>query len=149
MNARFLLFTGEEEGLFGSTDYVNAHRGELEEVLAMFNFDMNNVVLSVCSSVTVTHEDNSSVGDLKRSLELLLEENPSWERYEVSFRYRDLSRVGSDCAPFSGAGVTSYSVWGCGSREYHTPQDDSSRVFPDSLAFTSSLMATFAVNHFR
>ncbi|MCD6110339.1 MAG: M28 family peptidase [Thermoplasmata archaeon] len=148
LNARFLLFTGEEEGLFGSTDYVSAHRGELEEVLAMFNFDMNNVVLSVCNRVTVSYEDNSSVGDLKRALKLILRETPSWGRYEVSFHYTDLSRVGSDCAPFSREGVSSYSVWGCGSREYHTPYDDSTRVFPDSLAFTSSLMATFAVNYY-
>jgi carboxypeptidase Q len=36
---RFVLFNGEEEGLLGSRAYVEAHRGELDHVIAAIIFD--------------------------------------------------------------------------------------------------------------
>ena len=36
---RFVLFSGEEQGEIGSHEYVKAHRGELDKVRAMINFD--------------------------------------------------------------------------------------------------------------
>jgi carboxypeptidase Q len=36
---RFVLFSGEEQGTIGSYEYVKAHRGELDKIRAMINFD--------------------------------------------------------------------------------------------------------------
>jgi carboxypeptidase Q len=36
---RFVLFSGEEQGMIGSFEYVKAHRGELDKIRAMINFD--------------------------------------------------------------------------------------------------------------
>jgi carboxypeptidase Q len=36
---RFALFSGEEQGMFGSWQYVIAHRGELDKIRAMIAFD--------------------------------------------------------------------------------------------------------------
>ena len=37
---RFVLFNGEEQGLFGSQGYVQAHRGELDSIVAVMIHDM-------------------------------------------------------------------------------------------------------------
>lgn len=37
---RFVLFMGEEQGLYGSKAYVKAHAGELKNILFMMNLDM-------------------------------------------------------------------------------------------------------------
>ena len=37
---RFVLFSGEEQGLFGSQGYVQAHRGELGSIVAVMIHDM-------------------------------------------------------------------------------------------------------------
>ena len=39
---RFVLFSGEEEGLVGSHEYVKAHRAELDKIRAMITFDNGN-----------------------------------------------------------------------------------------------------------
>lgn len=36
---RFVLFTGEEQGMYGSAGYVKSHAGELDRHVAMINFD--------------------------------------------------------------------------------------------------------------
>lgn len=36
---RFILFSGEEEGLYGSRSYVASHRAELDNIVALVNFD--------------------------------------------------------------------------------------------------------------
>jgi carboxypeptidase Q len=36
---RFVLFSGEEQGMVGSFEYVKAHRAELDKIRAMINFD--------------------------------------------------------------------------------------------------------------
>jgi len=36
---RFALFTGEEQGMYGSAGYVKSHAGELDRHVAMINFD--------------------------------------------------------------------------------------------------------------
>ncbi len=39
---RFILFSGEEEGLLGSRAYVSAHRAEMDNIVAMIAFDDGN-----------------------------------------------------------------------------------------------------------
>jgi hypothetical protein len=39
---RFILFSGEEEGLLGSRAYVTAHRSEMDNIVAMIAFDDGN-----------------------------------------------------------------------------------------------------------
>ncbi len=36
---RFVLFSGEEQGMFGSFEYVKAHRAELDKIRAMITYD--------------------------------------------------------------------------------------------------------------
>jgi carboxypeptidase Q len=39
---RFVLFTGEEQGMFGSAGYVKTHAKELDQHVAMVNFDVGS-----------------------------------------------------------------------------------------------------------
>jgi carboxypeptidase Q len=39
---RFILFSGEEQGLLGSRAYVTAHRAEMDNIVAMIAFDDGN-----------------------------------------------------------------------------------------------------------
>ena len=41
---RFVLFTGEEQGMLGSAAYARAHRGELDQMIAAMIFDYGNGV---------------------------------------------------------------------------------------------------------
>jgi hypothetical protein len=41
---RFVLFTGEEEGLFGSWEYVKRHEQELDRIVLMVNLDMTGLM---------------------------------------------------------------------------------------------------------
>lgn len=41
---RFVLFTGEEEGLVGSWEYVKKHESELDNIILMVNLDMTGLL---------------------------------------------------------------------------------------------------------
>jgi len=95
---RFVLFSGEELGLFGSYAYAQAHRSELADVRALVNAD----VLGMAMPVVLQTQASPELADYLRALPLkhidaVLNDDPK------------AFIMNSDHFPFSLAGVSS--VW--------------------------------------
>lgn len=142
---RFAAWSGEEEGLFGSIGYVDAHAQEVEEhCLAYLNLDMNNVDLERDTVQPVGVNSNKTLARLESLSRDLLREEPSLSKYEFSFYWSEMY-WGSDQAPFAYRNVTVASAWGSGSLEYHTYLDTLERVNPESQQLAGKVMGTYAL----
>ena len=73
---RFILFSGEEQGLFGSLDYVRAHHNELDNVVA-------EVVLD-SGSGAITSFSTGGRKDVDAALAPLLQPFAQWKAAEIT-----------------------------------------------------------------
>tara|TARA_B100000575_G_scaffold66637_1_gene51264 strand:+ start:5861 stop:7579 length:1719 start_codon:yes stop_codon:yes gene_type:complete len=152
----FCTWGGEEEGLWGSKEWVDKYRGMLSEGLRLhINMDMNHVDLERNSGLTI-------YGNSGKDVEILKGINSAFsERYpELSSKYNvnvnKLSSVSmpynSDHAPFVyeiddrpddgidyGKAVVCY---GSGSSEYHTYLDRMDRFNEESLAVSGIILGS-------
>lgn len=142
---RLLTFGGEEEGLFGSTFYFNAHRDEItEKTDYMFNFDMSNVDLERGNSLPIQFSDNASV-EIAREIadEVLKEER--FQKYDVNIKWSSLLSAGSDQRIFARNNISVSSTWGSGSQEYHTYLDTLDHLNPESQALAGKITGSYAL----
>ena len=143
----FCTWGGEEEGLWGSSEWVKKHRSTLRENLRLYvNLDMNHVDAQRNSGLTL---QGNSPGDVKRIEGLstaFAESYPNLaSKYDISVRLLDSEEMpyNSDHAPFVygldededgqkhyGKAVMCY---GSGSEEYHTYLDNMDRFNEESL----------------
>jgi Zn-dependent M28 family amino/carboxypeptidase len=63
---RFVLFSGEELGMFGSENYVSAHASELDRLLAVFNAD----VVGLAAPLMLTVQNSPELAGYLHSLPL-------------------------------------------------------------------------------
>lgn len=79
---RFLLFSGDEQGLVGSREYVNAHRAEMDKIRAMIAFD--------AGTGRVTGYSLGGRRDIEAGVRQVLKPLESWgadhDTYDASFR---------------------------------------------------------------
>ncbi|MBN1580651.1 MAG: Zn-dependent exopeptidase M28, partial [Anaerolineae bacterium] len=61
---RFVLFSGEELGMFGSENYVRVHAGELDHILTVFNAD----VVGLAAPLTLMVQNSPELGAYLHSL---------------------------------------------------------------------------------
>jgi hypothetical protein len=121
---RFLLFGGEEQGLFGSRGYVKAHAGELEKTSIALIHDGGGTFLSGLDTTYAMLDDFRKVFEPLTSAELAGEA----ERFPFRIRETDglMNSGDSDHAPFLEAGVPGF-FWnqsGAGyDRVHHTHFD--------------------------
>jgi carboxypeptidase Q len=73
---RFILFSGEEEGLFGSLAYVHAHRGELDDVVVEIVLDAGDGAITGFST--------GGRKDVDASLAPLLQPFAPWKAIEIT-----------------------------------------------------------------
>jgi len=134
---RFVLFSGEEEGLVGSKRYVEAHKDDLDKISAVLVHDTGTGKV-----LTIGLHDNyqdreivdkvlSPLGDLK-----LLE--PSMVR-----------TFGTDHASFDDAGVPGFFCIQDGAeytKTHHSQSDTFDKVWKDDLNQGAQVLAAWAYN---
>ncbi len=134
---RFVLFTGEEEGLVGSKKYVEAHKGELDQISGILVHDTGTGRV-----LTLGLHDNYQDREIVdqeitpiRELKLL---EPTMRR---SF--------GTDHTSFDDAGVPGFWAIQDGaeySKTHHSQSDTFDKVWKDDLNQGAQVLAAWAYN---
>jgi hypothetical protein len=143
---RLCTFGGEEEGLFGSIKYYEAHADEFKNNVVMYlNFDMNHAFIERDNRIPITPTCNNTVKHMNRIKDLLLEDTPDLQKYDISIYWNDLKTAGSDQWIFVNKGHKAAACWGSGSWEYHTCKDTVDYVTIDSLSVGGRIFGTYAL----
>ena len=141
----FCTWGGEEEGLWGSSEWVSKHREMLEDNLRLYiNLDMNHVDAERNSGVTLQGNSATDVKHIEGLVGEFAKLQPElYEKYSISVRELDSEEMpyNSDHAPFV-FGIHQESddfglammCYGSGSSEYHTYLDNMDRFNEESLA---------------
>ena len=144
----FCTWGGEEEGLFGSSEWVSKHQSRLHENLRLYvNLDMNHVDSERNDGVTLFGNSKTDVELISGVTKVFKRENPELANsYEIRINKlpNEDMPYNSDHAPFVygidpqeadgkdyGRAVVCY---GSGSAEYHTYLDGMDRFNEESLA---------------
>ena len=137
---RFILFTGEEQGLNGSRAYVAAHKGEMRKISGVLVHDTGTGKV-----LTIGLMHNYAAREtMDRALYALAREK-SIGLAEPSLR----SEGGSDHVPFDEAGVpASWCIQAVADyeKDHHSQTDTLDRVKWDDLAEGAQVLAVYAYN---
>jgi hypothetical protein len=138
---RFILYSGEEQGLFGSEGYVRDHAAELDKVSIVMTHDAGGTFLS---GLDATY---AMLDDMQRVCAPLvgLDARFPFQVHEVD----GLVNSGdSDHAPFIDAGVPSF-FWHQSEKDYdyvhHTQHDVFEEVDPAQLEHSAVVVAVAAI----
>jgi carboxypeptidase Q len=138
---RFILWSGEEQGLLGSKAWVEAHAAEMERISAVFNHDGGTNYLS---GLSVTPEMMPSFEAICAPLVDLSAQMP--------FELREVEALSgassSDQAPFVEAGVPGF-FWGQSGRSdydrhHHTQYDTFDAAIPSYQRHSAVVAALVA-----
>jgi hypothetical protein len=140
---RFILFTGEEQGLLGSTEYVKQHETELPKISACIVDDGGSNYESGASGYA------SWEPFFRPSFELMTKAYPNMPmKFSPSTNY-DASG-GSDQASFWAKGIPSVFMGKAGTQKYlhiwHTQYDRYEEAVPEYLKQVSTSMAVVSFN---
>jgi carboxypeptidase Q len=134
---RFVLFTGEEEGLVGSVKYAEAHKNDLEKISAVLVHDTGTGrVLKL--GLHDNYQDRELVDQVLAPLHELKLLEPSTAR---SF--------GTDHASFDDMGVPGFFCIQDGaeySQTHHSQSDTFDKVWKDDLNQGAQVLAAWAYN---
>ncbi len=151
-NIWFCTWGGEEEGLWGSSEWVKKHQEELEENLRTYiNLDMNHVDAERNGGVTLFGNNKQDVAHIKKIVKIFKKEYTEIsDKYLIEVRDIDSEDMpnNSDHAPFVfGIGEEKYGdalvCYGSGSSEYHTYLDTMDRFNEESLAISGIIYGSF------
>lgn len=140
---RFILWTGEEQGLFGSREYVKLHERELEKISAVLVDDGGTNYQGGYVGIATQKEM------FERAFAPL---NTAFPEMPVKFDVRDrMPRGGgSDHAPFNQVGVPGFFTTETGRSDYnyvhHTQHDKYEMAIPEYLVQSSVCHAVVAYN---
>ena len=143
----FCTWGGEEEGLWGSTEWVDKHQTMLAENLRLYiNLDMNHVDAERNSGVTLFGNNKADIDLIKDITNVFSSAYPELaDKYPISIHKHSSTAMpyNSDHAPFVynldddegedkeyGRAIVCY---GSGSTEYHTYLDTMDRFNEESL----------------
>ena len=143
----FCTWGGEEEGLWGSSEWVKKHQETLRENLRLYvNLDMNHVDAQRNSGLTLQGNSPGDVEHIEGLVSAFAKSYPDLtSKYEINVRYLDSEQMpyNSDHAPFvynldEGEGDNkqygkAVMCYGSGSEEYHTYLDSMDRFNEESL----------------
>ena len=133
---RFVLFSGEEQGLHGSRAYVEAHKGEMEKISAVLIHDSGTGRVE-----TISLNGNVQAHDAVWALLAPLREMIGLEDFKMR------SFGGSDHASFNRAGVPAFfcsqetSIY---RQTHHSQADTFEKVVRDDVVNGAQVMAVFA-----
>lgn len=139
---RFILWTGEEQGLFGSTHYANKHKDSLDKIVAVLNEDSGQNYQAAIAGLP------SMMPLLREAAAPLINAFP-----DMPFEVREvqrMSRSGSDHVPFIQRGVPAFFMVKGGDLSYrhvwHTQNDKHTEVPEQNLKQMATNMAVLAYN---
>ena len=140
---RFILFSGEEQGLLGSTEYVKQHEAELPKISACIVDDGGSNYESGASGFA------SWEPFFKPSFDAMTKAFPSMPmRFSPALKY-DASG-GSDQASFWAKGIPSVFMGKAGTQKYlhiwHTQYDRYEEAIPEYLKQVATSMAVVSFN---
>ena len=151
---KFCTWGGEEEGLFGSSAWVNAHQEELRNHLRFYvNLDMNHVDRERNNGVVLFGNNLDDMEHIYNIHSKFVEEFPSLaSSYNAEVRIVESSDMptNSDHAPFvyvldpGGEYGNAMVCYGSGSLEYHTYLDTMDRFNEESLAVSGIIFGSYA-----
>lgn len=140
---RFILFTGEEQGLLGSTEYVKQHEAELPKISACIVDDGGSNYESGVSGLAKWEPYFAdSFAAMSKGFPDMPMKFSSVEKYDAS--------GGSDQASFWAKGVPSFFMGKAGRQKYlhiwHTQFDRYEEAIPEYLRQVSTSMAVVTFN---
>ena len=158
MTLYFCTWGGEEEGLWGSTEWVDKHRTMLEENLRLYiNLDMNHVDAERNSGLTMFGNNQADVAHITGVVDAFSRAYPELaDKYPIDVRKLASTEMpyNSDHAPFVygidedegadkdyGRAIVCY---GSGSTEYHTYLDTMDRFNEESLMVSGIIYGSVA-----
>ncbi len=140
---RFILWSGEEQGLFGSTGYVRDHKADLDRISAVYIHDGGTNYLS---GLGVTYDMEDQMRKVCEPIFGLNPDLPFKLRVNEGFVYS----ADSDHAPFAGAGVPGFFWDQAGKSDYnhmhHTQYDTFETAVPEYQAHSALVAAIVAYN---
>ena len=151
----FCTWGGEEEGLWGSREWVQKHKANLNENLRIYiNLDMNHVDLERNTGITIFGNNKKDITEINNIIKEFGKQYSSlYEKYPINVRYIESSEMpnNSDFAPFlneidENKFGNVVSCYGSGSSEYHTYLDTMERFNEESLAVSGIIYGSFAYN---
>ncbi len=150
---KFCTWGGEEEGLHGSTAYVEMHSIELSEMLRLYvNFDMPHVDIDLetrGNSISFYGNGIEDLEHISNIVEVFKKEQPEISsKYDLSYFYQSDDEVAcsSDHCPFvKKINKDIVGSYGGGSWEYHTYLDDMSRFNEESLFVTGTILGSYVL----
>jgi len=148
---KFCTWGGEEEGLHGSTAYVELHSIELSEMLRLYvNFDMPHVDIDLENRGNGISFYGNGVDDIEHIsniIEVFKQEKPEISsKYSLSYYHQNDDEIAcsSDHCPFvKKINKDIVGSYGGGSWEYHTYLDDMSRFNEESLLVTGTILGSY------
>ena len=158
---RFCTWGGEEEGLWGSTAYVEEFNQDLADNLRLYiNLDMNHVDIDLenrGNSVTLFTNHPEDYDHIKALSEEYKKDNPEMaKKYVINLGLYQGAKgesgsmpCNSDHCPFvynlDGGDVIGRAAvcYGSGSYEYHTYLDDMSRFNEESLGISATIYGNY------
>ncbi|MEC7695252.1 MAG: M28 family peptidase [Candidatus Thermoplasmatota archaeon] len=152
----FCTWGGEEEGLWGSKEWVKKHRENLRENLRLYiNLDMNHVDAQRNNGLILQGNSPSDIKSIEGIVGSFEEAYPDLaSRYEISVRELESEEMpnNSDHAPFvfnlgeGGLEEEYYGkalvCYGSGSSEYHTYLDNMDRFNEESLVVSGVIFGS-------
>lgn len=145
---RFLTYGGEEDGLFGSFAYVEAHEDEMKrDCVACLNLDMSHVNLQRGNRGYVTPDNEDRFEVIENIIEQIYEDRPDLKElfdYRISLMEHP-GEIGSDSMPYALIGIETINFWGSGCWEYHTYIDDISHFMPEGLEMAVLIGGSYAM----
>lgn len=134
---RFVLFSGEEEGLCGSVAYVEAHRAELEKISGVLVHDTGTgKVLTL--ALHDNYQDRETVDQVLAPLKELRLFEPTM-----------MHMSGTDHLSFNEVGVPGFWAMQDGaeySKTHHSQSDTFDKVWKDDLNQGAQVLAAWAYN---
>jgi hypothetical protein len=142
---RFFTWGAEEEGLFGSFEYVDAHVSDVKDNCLFYqNFDMNNIDLTRGNTGWFGSNSNLTVDKYNEFIDIVQKKNPEFQKYNVTSEYSHL-KFGSDQVAFLLQDVPVSFLGGSGSWEYHTYMDTIEHVNAESMALFGIVCGSYAL----
>jgi hypothetical protein len=143
-NILFISFTGEENGLLGSTYFVSNPPIPLSNIIAIFNIDMvgrkdNNHIMP--NYIYIIGANRTS----RRLDSLLQAANDRTIHFQLDYRYNDEQEPTrlfwrSDHSPFVQHGIPAIFFFGGFHRDYHSPFDTKDKLLYDKMVSLTQLL---------
>ncbi len=140
---RFILWTGEEQGLFGSRAYVEAHKDEMSKISAVLVDDGGS---NYEGGMTCTADMEAMLRQAQAPMAGVFPDMP----FEIRVAPSIPRGGGSDHAPFNAVGVPGFFWFETGKQDYnfihHTQHDHLKYAIPEYLVQSATNSAVMSYN---